>query len=344
MTSRNSIAAARKRVVSLRDRVALHTIFALIVLAIVLPVRGFAQRLDGTLHVAVTDKTGGLVPDANVTATNEDTKVVTTATASSDVYVLRPCCSGLYTITVEKSGFNKFQRQHVNVLPNQVTDTSALMEVGSQATTVTVEEEGGAELKTSSSDLSTGLGGSIAEQLPIGFIGGHVQELAVVLPNTTTQPGGVAGDGGSVGGLRPRFNSFTIDGGDDNNFNTSGRLMPVIEDAVSDFTVLTNQFSAEYGHSAGGIFAVTTKSGTNEIHGEVHEYNRNRNYDAFDNQETARGHKDRYDYNRMGASVGGPIIKDKLFYFGAFVYQDENKASSGPTVNTPMKPRGWQRW
>ena len=324
---------------SLRDRSALRNVFsliaALISLAVVMPVPGFAQRLDGTLRVAVTDQSGASVSDANVSATNEDTKVATAATSDGDIYVFPTLLPGAYTITAEKAGFKKFERQHVNVLPNQVTDAKAEMEIGSQTTTVTVEEEGDTGVKTTSSDLSAGIPGTVATQLPISYIGGHVQELAVILPNTTTQPGGVAGDGGSVGGLRPRFNSFTIDGGDDNNFNTSGRLMPVIEDAVSDFTVLTNQFSAEYGHSAGGIFAVTTKSGTDDIHGEVHEYNRNRNYDAFNNQETERGLKDRYDYNRMGASVGGPIIKGKLFYFGAFEYQDENKASSGPTVNTP---------
>jgi hypothetical protein len=126
-----------------------------------------------------------------------------------------------------------------------------------------------------------------------------------------------------------------IDGSDDNNINTNGNLTDVIEDAVADFTVLTNQFGAQYGHSAGGIFAITTKSGTNAIHGEAHEYNRNRNYDAENKQEQSQGFLNRYDYNRLGASVGGPVLKDKLFYFGAFEYQDENKAASGPTVNTP---------
>jgi hypothetical protein len=321
--------------VSHRNVAARWIIPVLIALAVLMPVRSFAQRLDGTLQVAVTDKTGGVVPGAKVTATNEDTKVVVNATSNGDVYVFPNLLPGQYLLTVEKDSFKKYERQHVNVLPNQVTDAKAELELGSVSEAVTVQEEGESAVKTTSSDLSVGISGPVAEQLPVGFIGGHVQELAVILPNTTTQPGGVAGDGGSVGGLRPRFNSFTIDGADDNSYDTSSRLIPVIEDAVSDFTVLTNQFSAQYGHSAGGIFAVTTKSGTNDIHGEVHEYNRNRTYDAADNQETSRGHKDRYDYNRVGASVGGPIFKNKLFYFGAFEYQDEAKASSGPTVNTP---------
>jgi hypothetical protein len=310
-------------------------ILAALVLTIALPARGLAQRLGGTLQVEVTDKSGAAVPGAKVMATNEDTKVLSNATSGGDVYVFPDLLPGPYTVEVTKDGFNKYIRAHVNVLPNQTVDAPAVLEVGSVATTVEVTAEGEAPIEVTSSQIQSGFSGTVAEQLPINTIGGDVKELAVILPNTTTQPGGVAGSGGSVGGLRPRYNSFTIDGADDNSAYVNGNLTPVIEDSVADFTVLTNQFSAEYGHSAGGIFAITTKSGTNSIHGEAHEYNRTRYYDAFDEQETNQGFQNRYDYNRMGGSIGGPILKDKLFYFGAFEYQDENKASAGPTVNTP---------
>ena len=310
-------------------------ILTVLVLTAALPMRGLAQRLGGTLQVEVTDKSGAAVPAAKVTATNEDTKVVSNATSSGDVYVFPDLLPGPYTVEVTKDGFNKYVRAHVNVLPNQTVDAPAVLEVGSVATTVEVTAEGEAPIEVTSSQIQSGFSGTVAEQLPINTIGGDVKELAVILPNTTTQPGGVAGSGGSVGGLRPRYNSFTIDGADDNSAYVNGNLTPVIEDSVADFTVLTNQFSAEYGHSAGGIFAITTKSGTNSIHGEAHEYNRTKYYDAFDEQETNQGFQNRYDYNRMGGSIGGPILKDKLFYFGAFEYQDENKASAGPTVNTP---------
>jgi hypothetical protein len=306
-----------------------------LMLITVAPARGFAQRLDGTLQVEVTDKTGSSVPGAKVTATNEGTKVVTEATGGGDIYVFPNLLPGDYTVEVTKDGFNKYVRAHVNVLPNQTVDARAELEVGSVATTVEVTAEGEAPIEVTSSQIQSGFSGTVAEQLPINTIGGDVKELAVILPNTTTQPGGVAGSGGSVGGLRPRYNSFTIDGADDNSAYVNGSLTPVIEDSVADFTVLTNQFSAEYGHSAGGIFAITTKSGSNNIHGEAHEYNRSRNYDALDMQEVQQGFQNRYDYNRMGGSIGGPILKDRLFYFGAFEYQDENKASAGPTVNTP---------
>ncbi len=310
-------------------------VLGVVALMALVPARGFAQRLDGTLQVEVTDKTGASVPAAKVTATNEGTKIVTEAIGSGDTYVFPNLLPGPYTVEVSKEGFNKFVREHVNVLPNQTVDARAELEVGSQATTVEVRAEGEAEVRVTSSQIQSGFTGTFAEQLPVNTIGGDVKELAVFLPNTTTQPGGVIGSGGSVGGLRPRFNAFTIDGADDSNPNTSGFYTPVIEDSVQDMTVLTNQFNAEYGRSAGAIFATTTKSGTNNFHGEAHEYNRNKHYDAWDNQEQERGHQDRYDYNRVGASIGGPIVKSRLFFFGAFEYQNEGKASSGPTVNTP---------
>src|SRR4029077_8112896 len=159
--------------------------------------------------------------------------------------------------------------EHVNVLPSQTVDAKAELEVGSQATTVEVRAEGEVAIRQTTSDLSSGFSGAIVEQFPVNTIGGDVKELAVFLPNTTTQPGGVIGSGGSVGGLRSRFNAFTIDGADDTNPNTSGFYTPVIEDSVQDLTVITNQFNAEYGRSAAAIFATTTKSGTNNFHGEA---------------------------------------------------------------------------
>jgi carboxypeptidase family protein/TonB-dependent receptor-like protein len=310
-------------------------ILGALVLTAALPVRSLAQRLGGTLQVEVTDKSGGTVPGAKVTATNEGTKVITNATSSGDIYVFPDLLPGPYTVEVTKEGFNKYVRAHVNVLPNQTVDAPAALEVGSLTTTVEVTAEGEAPVQVTSSQIQSGFTGSVAEQLPINTIGGDVKELAVVLPNTTTQPGGINGSGGSIAGLRPRYNSFTIDGADDNSIVVNGNLTPVIEDSVADFSVLTSQFSAEYGHSAAGIFTITTKSGTNNFHGEAHEYNRNRDYNGLDNLQAQRGSKDPYDYNRAGASLGGPIVKDRLFFFGAYEYQNEHRLFSGPTLETP---------
>ncbi len=104
---------------------------------------------------------------------------------------------------------------------------------------------------------------------------------------------------------------------------------------MAEFTLIANQFSAEYGHSAGGQFNIVTKSGGNSFHGQAHAYNQNRNYNAMDNLQKQRAHQDRYDYNRAGGDFGGPIFKDKLFFFGAYEYQNNGLASSSPTVNLP---------
>ena len=302
------------------------------------------QRLDGTLRVTVTDKTGAAVEDARVTVTSEATNVSTTATASSaGTYVFPNLLVGTYRVTVEKDGFKKSVSRGVTVESNQVAETAALLEVGDVS--VVVEVEAGAELvKTESSELGATFSGQTVHDLPLNTLGGDVKEFAVFAPGTTTQQGGVLGSGGSIGGTRPRFNGFSIDGVDDNKVDTNGPTQPVIQESVAEFTLITNQFSAEYGHSAGGQFNIVTKSGTNNWHGAGWAYNRNRDFDAATNQEIAAAAsqptppadvKNRFDYNRFGASAGGPIRKDKFFIYGAYEFQNEGLGAQGATVITP---------
>ncbi len=321
---------------------------ALLVLSCVLTVTiARAQRLDGTLRVTVTDRTGATVEDARVTTTNEATNASTSTTASSaGTYVFPNLLVGTYTVTVEKDGFKKSVSKGVVVESNQVAETAALLEIGDVS--AVVEVSAGAEVvKTESSELSATFSGRVANELPIGTLGGDVKEFAVLAPNTTSQPGGVLGSGGSVGGGRPRFNGFSVDGVDDNRQDTNGPIQPVIQESVAEFTLLTNQFSAEYGHSAAGQFNTVTKSGTNNWHGSGWEYNRNRKYDAADNQQKDRfaaaraagqnpsDARDRFDYNRAGASAGGPILKNRLFIYGAYEFQNNGLAASSPSVILP---------
>src|ERR1700693_5105480 len=298
-----------------------------------------AQRLDGTLRVTVTDKTGASVEDARVTVTNEASNTSTTATASSaGTYVFPNLLVGTYRVTVEKDGFKKSVSRGVTVESNQVAETTALLEVGDVSSVV--EVEAGAELvKTESSELGATFSGRGANDLPLNTLGGDVKEFAVFVPGTTTQQAGVQGSGGSIGGTRPRFNGFAIDGVDDNRLDVNGPTQPVIQESVAEFTLLTNQFSAEYGHSAGGQFDIITKSGTNNWHGTGWWYNRNRDFDAPTNQEKLSNVglsdvKNRFDYDRAGTSVGGPILKNKLFIFGAYEFQNEGLAAQGATVTT----------
>jgi Carboxypeptidase regulatory-like domain len=289
-----------------------------------------AQRLDGTLRVTITDKSQASIEDAKVMAENQATGVsATTTTSSSGTYVFPNLLVGTYAVTVEKDGFKKAVQKGIIVNSNQVTEAKVDLELGEVS--VTVEVEAGADLvKTESSTLEATFSGRAVQDVPINTTGGDVKEYAVYAPGTTTQEGGVLGSGGSIGGTRPRFNGFSIDGVDDNKIDTNGPTQPVIQESVAEFTLLTNQFSAENGHSAGGQFNIVTKSGTNNWHGAGWGYNRNRNYDAADNLQKQRiesgqaTDKDRFDYNRAGASAGEPIIHNKFFVYGAYEFQNND--------------------
>src|SRR6266853_612764 len=314
------------------------------VLCILLGSAARAQRLDGTLRVTVADKSQASIEEAKVTAENEATGVAVTTTASSSgTYVFPNLLVGTYVVTVEKDGFKKAVQKGIVVNSNQTTEAKVDLELGSVS--VTVEVEAGADLvKTESSTLEATFSGRAVQDVPINTTGGDVKEYSVYAPGTTTQQGGVLGSGGSIGGTRPRFNGFSIDGVDDNKVDTNGPTQPVIQESVAEFTLLTNQFSAEYGHSAGGQFNIVTKSGTNSWHGAGWEYNRNRDLNAATNQEIAAAAalstppsdvKNRFDYNRLGASAGGPILKDKFFIYGAYEFQNEGLGAQGATVITP---------
>ena len=305
------------------------------VLCILLGSAARAQRLDGTLRVTVADKSQASIEEAKVTAENEATGVAVTTTASSSgTYVFPNLLVGTYTVTVEKDGFKKAVQKDIIVNSNQVTEAKVDLELGSVS--ATVEVQAGADLvKTESSTLEATFSGRAVQDVAINTIGGDVKEYSVYAPGTTTQQGGVLGSGGSIGGTRPRFNGFSIDGVDDNKIDTNGPTQPVIQESVAEFTLLTNQFGAENGHSAGGQFNIVTKSGTNNWHGAGWGYDRNRNYDALDNLEKQRGKKDRFDYNRAGASAGGPIIHNKFFVYGAYEFQNSGLASSSPSFSSP---------
>ncbi|HZQ92082.1 MAG TPA: TonB-dependent receptor [Terriglobales bacterium] len=289
-------------------------------------VGAFAQRLDGTLTGVVDDSTGAVLQGAKVTATNDGTGIKNvTETTSSGTYNFPNLLSGTYTVTVEKSGFKRYVRRNVVVRSNLVTEANARMEVGGNETTV--EVTAGAEVvQTTSSTLAANFDSNMVVNLPIPTALGTngALNLATFAPGTTTQGGGVLGTGGSIGGVRPRFNNFTVDGVDDNRVDITGPQSNVIPDAIAEFNLITNQFSAEYGHSAGGQFATVTKSGTNNWHGTASWTTNNRNFNAFDNIQkgacpsTGPCEKPRTDFNVGSGTVGGPIIKNKLFIFGAY--------------------------
>src|SRR6266853_2071718 len=297
-------------------------------LALIFSMPAAAQRITGTLRGQILDPSGAAVPDAQVTATNQETGVsVKITTTSAGTYSFPSLIPGNYKIGVEAKGFKNFLKTEISVIANQDNVADAHLDLG-VPTEVLEVSGGGVAIQTTSSELNNTFDANSVAGLPsaAGTLNGSPLNLAVLAPNVVAQPGGVTGIGGSVGGTRPRDNNFTVDGADDNNLGVTENNSTVIPDAVAEFNLTTNQFSAEYGHSAGGQFSLVTKTGTNNWHGSGEWYNQNRNYNSLDN--LTKGAilngslpgQPAFDNNRFGGTVGGPLIKNKWFIFGAYEY------------------------
>jgi Carboxypeptidase regulatory-like domain/TonB dependent receptor-like, beta-barrel len=302
-----------------------------------------AQRTTGTLRGQVLDPAGAAVPSVRVTAINQDTRVsISIETTSAGTYDFPSVLPGKYTVTVEAAGFKKFVKSDVPVLADQDNVADAKLELGTASQTVEVVA-GAAQVQTTDSSLNNDFDANDVGNLPnaAGTLNGSPLNLAVLAPNVVAQPGGVTGIGGSVGGTRPRDNNFVVDGVDDNNLGVTGNNSTVIPDAVGEFALKTNQFSAEYGHSAGGQFVLVTKTGTNTWHGSGEWYAQNKNFNSIDQltknaiaSGTIPGQPD-YDNNRFGGTVGGPLIRDKFFVFGAYEYTTLHGAGTPTALLAP---------
>src|SRR3989441_1296149 len=264
-----------------------------------------AQGLDGTLRGEVKDQGGAVVVGAKVTATSEQTELNRTQETTSGGFNFPNLLVGSYTITVEQEGFKKYVLKGIEIKANRVTEVAAQLELG--LLTQTVEVTATAELvQTTSSQLGTSWNAREASEVPLPVLSGNALNLSMLQVGTTSQSGGVAGVGGAIGGNRPRNNSFVVDGMDNNDASVTGPIQYVIPEAVGDFTLLTNQFSAEYGDSTAGQFIANTKSGTNDYHGEAFGFMNKRNFNSLDNltkAAIARGDLARaphFDWRRTG--------------------------------------------
>lgn len=299
--------------------------------------QALAQTTGGTLRGTVTDPKGLAIADAKVSVTNTSKDVtIVLQTNSAGVYNYPDLSVGLYSVTVEKEGFQKFSQTRIQIFSNQVTEVDASLTVGS--VTTTVEVVGGAPMvQVATSQISNDFNSLQVTELPNSAANGSPLNLALLVPGSTGQGAGVLGEGGSIGGTRPRMNSFTIDGVDDNRLDITGHSQEVIPDSIAEFNLVTNQFSADTGHSAGGQFNLITKTGGNSWHGDAWMYNQNRNYNARDNLDKAAGLSvpARYDNNRAGGDIGGPILHDKLFIYGAYQQYWYGQAAQGVIQTTP---------
>lgn len=294
----------------------------------------FGQATDGNLLGTVLDGSGAAVPGATVEVVNEGTNVRQSAVADGlGQYRFGNLPVGSYTLKASAQGFQASTVRNVAVQLNRTATANVTLEVkaASEAMTVT---DAPALLDTTTAQIGSSYGSRQAVQLPLtGVSNLGVLNLSLYSAGVSSAGGIGFGTGPSVGGQRPSNNNFMVDGIDNNDRATTGPVIAVTNEAVAEFSLLQNQYSAEFGHSTGGQFNTIVKSGTNQIHGTMYEYFQNRNLNAIDESFKRAGIRDeqpRYDQNRIGGNLGGPIRKDKLFYFLNYEYNPTGRLASTP--------------
>jgi hypothetical protein len=279
----------------------------------------YAQTTSGDLVGIVKDPSGAIIPNADLTVTNEDTGVVVVIKAESNgEFRAANLLPGKYDIVAKSPGFAPYTLHGVLVELNKTATTNVTLSIGGSTTTVEVAAEAGVVLDTTTTNLSTTFSTEELASLPTATVGLGVINTSLLSPGVASTGGIGIGVGPSIGGQRPRNNNFTIEGIDNNNKAVTGPLVYAPNDAVGNFTLITNQFSPEFGHSSGGQFNTDVVSGTNHFHGTLYEYFQNRNLNAASGIAGGKVPNPRYDNNRYGGELGGPIFKDKLFFFGNF--------------------------
>ena len=308
-------------------------IFAVVLMAtaMLFPVSSFGQAVSGDLTGTVYDSSGAAIPTATVVATNDDTGVKTsTQVNNAGVYRFSNLPIGRYTLTASATGFQNNQLKNVDLVLNNIVTANMTLTVGTVGTTVEVSASA-ATIDTTTAQLQTSFDTKQVLELPAtaNNAGSGIYNLALLGAGVSSSGGVGQGFGPAISGQRPDNNSFNLDGISNNNYYDPAPLVYVSQEAIAEFTLLTNQFAPEFGGGSGGIFNAVVKSGTNQLHGSAYEYLLNRKLNAVNSLDAVAGltSNPRYDNNRLGATVGGPIIKNKLFYFGDFEYNPIGNSS-----------------
>jgi len=291
------------------------------------------QVISGDVVGTVTDASGAAVPNVSVTATNDATGIKTTVAGNSaGEYRFTNLLAGSYTLTATAAGFGTTTLRNVAVVLNTTATQNMTLQIGQVATSVEVQEAA-VTIDTSTAQIQNTFTTKQVEDLPVTAIGLGVINLSLLDAGVASSGGVGVGTGPSIGGQRPRNNNFTVDGIDNNNKSVTGQLVFIPNESIAEFTLLQNQFEAEYGHSSGGQFNTIVKGGTNTFHGTLYDYLRNRDLNAEDQTFKNQGITQipRYDQNHLGANFGGPILKNKLFFFTSFEYNPLGQSSTPPS-------------
>jgi len=299
-----------------------------------------AQTDQGSITGVVQDSTGAVIANAQVTATNIDTGLALgTRSNNSGVFVFSPLKIGNYTVSATSSGFQTVSHENLHLDIQQRLNVNFTLQAGAVAETVKVDSEAPV-LETQDAAVGQVISTKEINDTPLN---GRNWVYIAQLTNGVAPPFGNTRGSGSgdfvANGQRAEQNNFILDGVDNNTnlvdfLNGSSYIMRPPPDALSEFSLQTSNFSAEFGHSAGAVLQANIKSGTNQIHGDLWEYFRNTNLDAINWNAGPNAVVPPYHQNQFGATLGLPIWKNKLFYFGDM---ELNRISiSNPTrINVP---------
>lgn len=304
-----------------------------------------AQATDGNLTGVALDATGATIPNTAIDAENNATGVIYSAkTDTNGVYRINNIPAGTYAVTGSLQGFSKVRLERVVVELNHTTTANITLQVGGVTESVTVTEAA-TTVDTTTAQVQSTYNTRQAIDLPTTALALGPLNLSLLSAGVAGSGGYGLGEGPSVGGQRPRNNSFNIEGVDNNRKDVTGSNIRVSNEAVAEFTLMQNHFSAEFGHSGGGQFNTIVKSGTNDVHGTAFHYLQNRNLNAVDQAFKRQDifENPRFDDNRFGGNVGGPFIRNKFFWYGLYEYNPIGSASSPSSATLAPTAEGYSR-
>jgi outer membrane receptor protein involved in Fe transport len=303
-----------------------------------------AQDTTGKITGTVTDPSGGVVTGAKVTVTHNATGIShATTTDQSGTYQVLQLPIGLYHVTAEASGFKAVTVNSTTPLEiNQTLRIDVTLQIGQVSSAIEVQSSA-TMVETENQTLGSTVTGQAIFELPLN--GRNTLDLLKTQPGVTpTNPDSGAAGNYSIGGQRTDSVTYLLDGGNNNDLLGNDVVADPNPDAIAEFKVLESNYSAEYGRNAGGIVSVVTKSGTNSFHGTAYDYVRNNFFNAntfFNNEQGLPVPV--LKRNQFGGTVGGPIIKNKLFFFFSYEGQRESALDSTPgrvTTYTPAEAGG----
>ena len=309
-------------------------------LFLLMSVYSSAQTDQGAITGVVQDSSGAVIPNAQVTATNIDTGLaLETKSNNSGVFVFSPLKIGRYTVSASSTGFQTVSHENLHLDIQERLNLSFKLPTGAVTETVKVDSEAPV-LQTQDAAVGQVISTKEINDTPLN--GRNWVYIAQLTSGVAPPFGNTRGSGSGdfvANGQRAEQNNFILDGVDNNTnlvdfLNGASYIMRPPPDALSEFSLQTSNFSAEFGHSAGAVLQANIKSGTNQIHGDVWEYLRNTNLDAIPWNAGPGAVVPPYHQNQFGATLGLPIWKNKLFYFGDM---EVNRISiSNPTlINVP---------